>query len=154
MISGSQIKRVVSCLDLRPRLGRRDGAVLARYIHDMRRIVCETARVLASGGRAVYVVGENTVRGTFVRNSKIVEEIALEAGLRPASRRSRRLQDSRRYLPPPSRGAGLAVRGGRMQEPAAFSGARPSRQDGPGRAAAREPACQGRARDGTGFASL
>ena len=106
------VKRVVSCLDLRPRLGRRDGAVLARYIQDMHRIVGETARVLASGGRAVYVVGENTVRGTFVRNSKIVEEIALEAGLRPASRRSRRLQDSRRYLPPPSRGAAM---GGRIR---------------------------------------
>lgn len=107
------VKRVMSCLDLRPRLGRRDEAVLARYIHDMRRIVGETARVLSSGGRAVYVVGENTVRGTFVRNSRIVEKIALEAGLRPASRRSRRLQDSRRYLPPPSaRGAAM---GGRIR---------------------------------------
>ena len=107
------VKRVASCLDLRPRLGRRDGAVLARYIHDMHNIVRETARVVVSGGRAVYVVGENTVRGTFVRNSRIVEKIALEAGLRPASRRSRRLQDSRRYLPPPSaRGAAM---GGRIR---------------------------------------
>ena len=40
-----------------------------------------------------------------------------------------------------------------MQEPAAFSGARPSRQDGPGRVAARA-AGRGRARDGTGRARL
>ena len=51
-----------------------------------------------------------------MRNSRIVEKIALEAGLRQASRHSRRLQDSRRYLPPPSaRGAAM---GGRIRREA------------------------------------
>lgn len=107
------VRRVVSGLNLRPAMSGRSEAILARYVHDMRRIVGETARVLASGGRAVYVMGENTVRGTFIRNSRIVEMLASEAGLRAASRRSRRLPDSRRYLPPPSaRGTAL---GGRIR---------------------------------------
>ena len=96
------VMRVVSALNLRPRLSSRDGAILARYIHDMRRIVGETARVMAAGGRAMYVIGENTVRGTFIRNSRILEMIASDAGLQTVSRSSRRLPARRRYLPPPS----------------------------------------------------
>lgn len=107
------VRHIVSGLNLRPAMSGRSEAILARYVHDMRRIVDETARVLASGGRAVYVMGENTVRGTFIRNSRIVEMLASEAGLRTASRRSRKLPDSRRYLPPPSaRGTAL---GGRIR---------------------------------------
>ena len=108
-----EVRRVVSGLNLRPAMSGRSEAILARYVHDMHRIVGETARVLASGGRAVYVIGENTVRGTFVRNSRIVEALASEAGLRAASRSSRKLPDRRRYLPPPSaRGTAL---GGRIR---------------------------------------
>ena len=85
-----------------PRLRSRDGAMLARYVDDMRQVVHETARVLAGGGRAVYVVGENTMRGTFIRNSMILRELASDAGLRYVSSNSRELPANRRYLPPPS----------------------------------------------------
>ena len=113
MYEQDRVRSVVSGLGLRPRLGSRDGAILARYIHDMRGIVRETARVLAAGGRAVYVVGENTVRGTFIRNSKILEALAVEAGLRQVSRSSRNIPAGRRYLPPPS--AGGAALGRRIR---------------------------------------
>ena len=59
--------------------------------------------MLRSGGRAVYVVGDSTVRGTFVPNSAIVEAVAEEHGLRLQSRHSRVLPKNRRYLPPPKR---------------------------------------------------
>src|SRR5207247_986787 len=57
-----QIRTLMTDLNLRPRMRARDKAVLARYIDDMRRAIGEVARVLTPGGKAVYVVGENTIR--------------------------------------------------------------------------------------------
>ena len=106
------IEDILTDLQLRPKLPRRQQSLLVRYIDDMRGVVGEAARVLADDGQAVYVVGENTVRGTFIRNSLIVEAVADGAGLRCMARRSRELPANRRYLPPPS---------GRL-EPAALDG--------------------------------
>ena len=64
--------------------------------------VGEAARVLCPGGRAVYVVGENTVRGTFIPNARIVSAVAELSGLQVESRRARALPANRRYLPPPT----------------------------------------------------
>ena len=97
-----EIETIISDLKLRPELPTRQKAVLVRYIDDMRGIVGETARVLAEDGRAVYVIGENTMRRTFIPNSLIVEGVASAAGLRCTDRRSRELPANRRYLPPPS----------------------------------------------------
>ena len=94
-------ERIVSKMGLGNRLPSRARAILTRYVHDMGLVVGETARVLAGGGTAAYVMGENTVRGTFVRNSRIVEMLAAASGLKVVSRRSRCLPPSSRYLPPP-----------------------------------------------------
>jgi DNA modification methylase len=96
------IKKILASLKLKPGLSKRDEAVLTRYIGDMRRALGEVTRVLAPGGKAVYVVGENTIRGTYIRNSRIVCEIAKLCGLRLQERRVRNLPANRRYLPPPS----------------------------------------------------
>ena len=110
-----EIHEVISELKLRPKLATRQEAMLARYIDDMRSIVGEAARVLAHDGHAVYVVGENTVRGTFIPNSLIVEAVANAAGLHCTARRSRELPANRRYLPPPSAQSKSAAFGGRMR---------------------------------------
>ena len=89
--------------------------MLARYIADMQRVVGETSRVLASSGRAVYVVGENTIRGTFIPNAMIVEAVASTAGLRCIARRCRELPANRRYLPPPSRQSQATRLGNRLR---------------------------------------
>jgi len=96
------ITKIIENLDLRPMLSLRNKAVLAHYIADMRRAVEEAARVLAPGGKAVYVVGENTVRGTFIPNAKIVSALAELSGLKIENRRVRALPANRRYLPPPT----------------------------------------------------
>ena len=98
----NHVRSIISKLNLMPSLQAKQEAMLARYIHDMRQIMCETARVLKDGGQAVYVVGENTIGGTFIRNSLIVRELADDAGLRCTGSRSRELPANRRYLPPPS----------------------------------------------------
>jgi hypothetical protein len=59
--------------------------------------------VLKPGGRAVLVVGDCAIRGTFVSNSSAIERLALAAGLRSAGRVVRDLPENKRYLPPPTR---------------------------------------------------
>lgn len=109
---------ILSELKLQPKLPARQESILARYISDMQRSVSETSRVLADKGKAVYVVGENTVRGTFVPNAKIVESAAKTVGLRCVSRSSRELPANRRYLPPPSKQSQTTALGNRLRREA------------------------------------
>ena len=107
--------KIISALGLgRRALQGRARAILARYVRDMGLVVEETARVLDRGGTAAYVVGENTVRGVFIRNSRMIGLLAADAGLEVVSRRSRSLPQSSRYLPPPSARAEARL-GGRMR---------------------------------------
>ena len=110
-----ETQRILSDLELQPTLQARQQAMLARYIYDMKLAVGESSRVLAGHGRAVYVVGENTVRGTFIPNAKIVEAVALAAGLNCTARRTRELPANRRYLPPPSNRSESATLGNRLR---------------------------------------
>ncbi|QOZ37306.1 hypothetical protein XH92_41960 [Bradyrhizobium sp. CCBAU 53421] len=119
------IKNIMSGLKLSPRLSPRHEAVLAHYIEDMRRAVAEAARVLKPGGRAIYVVGENTVRGTFIPNAKIVSAVAERAGLKNETRRVRLLPANRRYLPPPSVRKGQESLDGRMRREVILSFSKP-----------------------------
>jgi len=86
------------------RLPERQRGLVATYMKDMRKSLAEVARVLAPGGRAVYVIGENTVRGVYIRNAKIVELLAAQVGLQAESSFKRPLPANRRYMPPPSGG--------------------------------------------------
>jgi hypothetical protein len=93
----------MNALKLRPRLQNRDRAILSRYIRDLKEAIEEVERILVPGGTGVFVVGENTIKGTFIPNSKIVEIVATTAGLRYSGKRSRALPANRRYLPPPNK---------------------------------------------------
>jgi len=109
------VKSVIKQLRLSPALSSRDHALLARYVWDMGKALSEVSRVLKSGGRAVYVVGDSTVRGTFIRNSSVVSAVAQEKGLKLYSRHSRALPANRRYLPPPKHGSPTDTLDGRMR---------------------------------------
>jgi len=102
-------------LGLKPELSKRDHALLARYVWDMEKALGEVSRVLRTGGRAVYVVGDSTVRGTFIRNSSIIAALAEKRGLSLLSRHSRALPANRRYLPPPKRGGSTTRMDSRMR---------------------------------------
>lgn len=106
---------VVRDLRLRPQLSSRHEAILRRYVVDMRVSVREVARVLKKDGRALYVVGENTIKGTFVRNTAVIVAAAESAGLRLKKRRGRALPANRRYLPPPEQRAKDAALDARMR---------------------------------------
>ena len=110
-----QIQSILADLELQPKLQRRQEAMLVKYIHDIRRVVTETSRVLVKNGRAVFVIGENTVRGTLIRNARIVERVANNVGLTSTEIYSRELPENLRYLPPPSKQPKSAPLGNRMR---------------------------------------
>jgi hypothetical protein len=114
-LQSPSIKAVIKQLNLSPTLSSRHQALLARYVWDMGRALAEVHRVLRIGGRAVYVVGDSTIRGTFVKNSSIVSAVAEESGLVLRSRQSRALPANRRYLPPPKRDGIMAGMDSRMR---------------------------------------
>lgn len=93
-------------MKLKPTLAPTQERILRRYVDDMREAIREVGRVLTGTGKAVYVIGENTVRGTYIRNSTMVSELAEIAGLKLDCRRTRTLPANRRYIPPPSADAG------------------------------------------------
>lgn len=75
---------------------------LTSYIHDMDAVLSEISRVLVPKGRAVFVVGDSTVYGTYIRNSRAIARLAEIHGLKVISKRIRPLPANRRYLPPPT----------------------------------------------------
>jgi hypothetical protein len=99
-----EVRSIVDALRLEPKLEKRNERILGKYIHDMRAAIFEVGRVLSAKGKAVYVVGENTLRGTYIRISVIVLKLAELAGLSIKERRMRKLPANRRYMPPPSSG--------------------------------------------------
>jgi hypothetical protein len=105
-LDNSTLSSVVDALRLKPKLSPKNERILIRYIVDMRDSIKEVARVLEEGGKAVYVVGENTVRGTYIRNSTIMSKLAEAVGLTQIERRTRALPANRRYMPPPSTNIG------------------------------------------------
>lgn len=109
------VHAVINQLRLSPKLSARATALLARYVLDMGGALAEVSRVLKAEGRAVYVVGDSTVRGTFIRNSEIIRAVAERRGLTLLERRSRALPANRRYLPPPKKGAASTSIEGRMR---------------------------------------
>jgi ubiquinone/menaquinone biosynthesis C-methylase UbiE len=109
------VNSIIRSLRLTPKLSKRDRGILAHYVWDMCEALGETTRVLKKRGVAIYVVGDSTVRGTFVRNSTIVSAAAQRHGLKLISRRSRALPENRRYLPPPKRKGGSISLNARMR---------------------------------------
>ena len=87
-------------------LPSRSGGILDRYVLDLHQVVGEIVRVLRPGGKATFVVADATLSGVSVNISRIVERIAIRHDLRCIDKLTRELDSSKRYLPPPTDGAG------------------------------------------------
>jgi len=94
-------------IDLLP---RNFGAMIDRYVQDIRRMVDEIARVLKAGAKATFVMGNSCLRGVFVRNSEAVATAARFAGLCLVSEDVRPLPVQSRYLPMTSAPLGKRMR--------------------------------------------
>lgn len=80
-------------------LPRKFGAMIDRYVQDIKRMVDEIARVLKEGAKATFVMGNSCLRGVFIRNSEAVATAARLAGLTFVSEDERPLPVQSRYLP-------------------------------------------------------
>jgi hypothetical protein len=80
---------------------RRTRGVLRRYLYDLHAVLSETARVLKTGGSAVFVVADATLFGLPVALGDVVDRLAHSVGLEQRERVERELPADRRYLPPP-----------------------------------------------------
>ncbi len=81
--------------------GRYRGMII-RYLDDMSIVLSECRRVLKDNGQAIFVVGNSSIRGVYINNSEALISLAQKRGFKLASRASRLLPESRRYLPPPN----------------------------------------------------
>jgi len=97
----SEMENVLKTLGETSALSSPDLGMLRRYVHDLAKVIQEIARVLKPKGRAVFVVGNSSVSGVFVRNSAAIEALGKLAGLELLRQRSRPLPENKRYLPPP-----------------------------------------------------
>ncbi|MFG2635303.1 hypothetical protein ACGFX8_15550 [Streptomyces sp. NPDC048362] len=83
-------------------LSTRMQGILYRYAKDMLGVASEVKRVLKKDSPAVFVVGNSTVRGTFVDNAAVVRRASESVGFTTEEVSERDLPTNRRYLPPPS----------------------------------------------------
>jgi hypothetical protein len=89
------------------KLPNREKGFLIRYVLDMDSVCCEIARVIKPGGNAIFVTGDSTLKGVFIKNSQVIKMLSEHHGLELESVEERDLPDKHRYLPPPSNtGAG------------------------------------------------
>lgn len=106
LVGDERMREVQGAMAATGKLPPRFQRILLRYVVDMDRVIREIARVLTPGGRALIVIGDCTVRGVYVRNSRCIELLAESYGMRLERRSRRTIPDSRRYLPPPRSGSG------------------------------------------------
>jgi len=97
-------------------LPMRAQRMLLQYFYDMDCVLAEISRILKRTGKAVVVVGNSTISGIFIHNSKILTRIARKNGLHLVSARRRELKENRRYLPPPARHSSGPAMQSRMNE--------------------------------------
>src|SRR5262245_35039816 len=84
------------------KLPHRHALMVARYTEDVYRLMSEIARVLKPRGKAILVVGNSCLKGTFIRNSEGVIKAASMVGLRLSRQLERELPTRSRYLPMPA----------------------------------------------------
>lgn len=115
----SQANKLMSILEAMgdtEKLDQRHRGMIMRYLADMHRAILECRRVLSQDGQAVFVIGDSSIRGVFIRNSQALISLAKNSGFTLSSKTTRPLPESRRYLPPPNSEKSGREMGIRMRE--------------------------------------
>jgi len=110
-------------------LDDRSTGIVRHYVSDMNLVMKECRRVLKPGGTATFVVGNSSIRGVFIRNSDGLAKLAEHHGLALLTKDSRPIDDSRRYLPPPSSNKAGKEMQSRMREEVILTLARSERPE-------------------------
>lgn len=104
-----EIKELVSYLGPVTELDLKTHRRLQRFARDILILLKQVQRVLRPDGRAVVVMGNSTIAGIFLENTRLVTAAARQAGLCEISQYSREIPASHRYLPPPRTGNDFAL---------------------------------------------
>jgi hypothetical protein len=84
------------------KLDSRKMRMVANFVSDMRLTIHECKRVLKNKGKAIFVIGNSSVKGIYMKNSEALIELAYRNDFKLLSSTSRCLPENRRYLPPPN----------------------------------------------------
>lgn len=85
-------------------LGPRYRSIIRRYASDLMGIAGESHRVIKSGGKAVFVIGNSCLRGVYVDNAKALQTASKIFGLELIDSVERDIPERSRYLPLNSNG--------------------------------------------------
>ncbi|WP_138725125.1 class I SAM-dependent methyltransferase [Ochrobactrum teleogrylli] len=80
-------------------LENKNKFMLDRYFSDLMQQTKEAYRVLKKGSIGTYVIGNSTIRGTYVRNSELLKRAGTLAGFEILGETEREIPDHRRYMP-------------------------------------------------------
>ena len=100
------------------------GFIGPAHIEGLRRNTIQVLGLLGStkekreqkDGRAIFVIGDSTVGGVFLRNSEALIHLAQRNGFILLSKNTRPLAENRGYLPPPHAEAAGSKMQNRMRE--------------------------------------
>jgi len=77
----------------------RTRSMLNRYYADLRTQLSESRRVLKPGKSALFVIGNSSIRGDYIRNSEVLKFAARKAGFVIKGENVREIPNNKRYLP-------------------------------------------------------
>lgn len=83
-------------------LPARGRSILRRYLCDAEAFLKEIYRVLVPGGEFVLVVADSNYHGKRIRTSKALLRLSVQLGFKFMQSTRRRIELTKRYLPPPS----------------------------------------------------
>jgi len=95
------IQAAMSVMGNLDQISARHLGMIRRYVCDIEKVINECTRVLKKNGEAIFVVGDSTIRGVFIKNSEALVSLAKHHGLTLVSHSTRPIETKRRYLPPP-----------------------------------------------------
>ena len=90
--------------------------MIIRYLYDMGSTISECHRVLKKNGKAIFVIGNSSIHGNYINNSKALSLLAKNRGFEVLSSISRPIPQSKRYLPPPNSNSSGKQMKNRMRE--------------------------------------
>lgn len=91
-------------------LPKRQMGHLTRYVGDLRRLASAFAKCLREDGTLTAVIGNSTLRDTYIPNSDLFRAIAEKTGFELKEKYTRRIDARRRYLPESDSGKSLDKR--------------------------------------------
>lgn len=98
-LSGTDFKGLFNKLRRLRKLPRRQAGHLMLYAHDLSRMITSAAKSLKPRGTLNVVIGNSTLRGTYVENSEVFKWLAIQQGFNFKREYTREIPSAKRYLP-------------------------------------------------------